>query len=85
MGVLLRFHQYPVAISGDIKVMFHQVRLLAEDRSLFHFLHEMEEIEGKNQQRSMKSCHLVPYAARVVPQMPFNAMYKTTKWVRKMS
>lgn len=38
MGVLLCFRQHSVAISGDIKAMFHQVRLLAEDRPLLHFL-----------------------------------------------
>jgi len=38
LGVLLRFRQCPVAISGDIKSMFHQVRLLPEDRSLLRFL-----------------------------------------------
>lgn len=38
MGVLLRCRQHSVAISGDIKAMFHQVRLLVEDRPLFHFL-----------------------------------------------
>ncbi|KAE8278171.1 hypothetical protein D5F01_LYC23759 [Larimichthys crocea] len=38
MGVLLRFRQHSVAISGDIKAMFHQVRLLAEDRPLLRFI-----------------------------------------------
>ncbi|XP_065102634.1 uncharacterized protein [Paramisgurnus dabryanus] len=38
LGVLLRFRQYPVAISGDIRAMFHQVRLLPEDRSLLRFI-----------------------------------------------
>ena len=37
LGVLLRFRQYPVAISGDIKAMFHQVRLLPRDTSLLRF------------------------------------------------
>ncbi|KAK0137358.1 hypothetical protein N1851_026443 [Merluccius polli] len=34
LGVLLRFRQYGVAISGDIRAMFHQVRLLPEDQPL---------------------------------------------------
>ena len=38
LGVLLRFREQAVAISGDIKSMFHQVRLLPEDRSLLRFV-----------------------------------------------
>ncbi|XP_017564706.1 uncharacterized protein LOC108434232 [Pygocentrus nattereri] len=38
MGVLVRFRQYPIAVSGDIKGMFHQVHLLPEDRPLLRFL-----------------------------------------------
>ncbi len=45
LGFLLRFHQYPVAISGDIKSMFHQIRLLPKDRPLLRFL-------WRNMQRS---------------------------------
>ncbi|XP_063321729.1 uncharacterized protein LOC134619834 [Pelmatolapia mariae] len=38
LGVLLRFREYAVAISGDIRGMFHQVRLLPEDQPLLRFL-----------------------------------------------
>ncbi|KAI2646144.1 ORF V: Enzymatic polyprotein [Labeo rohita] len=38
LGVLLRFREHPVAVSGDIKAMFHQVLLLPEDRPLLRFL-----------------------------------------------
>ncbi|CAI5657811.1 unnamed protein product [Oreochromis niloticus] len=38
LGVLLRFREHAVAISGDIKGMFHQIRLLPEDRSLLRFV-----------------------------------------------
>ncbi|KAI4884383.1 hypothetical protein NFI96_011230, partial [Prochilodus magdalenae] len=38
LGVLLRFREHGVAVSGDIKSMFHQVRLLPEDKSLLRFL-----------------------------------------------
>lgn len=38
LGVLLRFREHAVAISGDIKPMFHQVRLLPEDQPLLRFL-----------------------------------------------
>lgn len=38
LGVLLRFREHEVAVSGDIKSMFHQVRLLPEDRPLLRFV-----------------------------------------------
>ena len=38
VGVLLRFRQHSVAISGDIRAMFHQIRLLPEHRSLLRFI-----------------------------------------------
>lgn len=38
LGVLLRFREHSVAISGDIKSMFHQVHLLPADRPLLRFL-----------------------------------------------
>lgn len=38
LGVLLRFREHSIAVSSDIKGMFHQVRLLPEDRPLLRFL-----------------------------------------------
>lgn len=38
LGVLVRFREHRVAISGDIKAMFHQVHLLTEDKPLLRFL-----------------------------------------------
>ncbi|KAE8281784.1 hypothetical protein D5F01_LYC19167 [Larimichthys crocea] len=38
LGVLLRFREYPIAVSSDIKGMFHQVRLLPEDKPFLRFL-----------------------------------------------
>ncbi|KAI7790025.1 hypothetical protein IRJ41_019695, partial [Triplophysa rosa] len=38
LGVLLRFRQHPVAVSADIKGMFHQVRLLPRDRPFLRFI-----------------------------------------------
>ncbi|KAK7886711.1 hypothetical protein WMY93_026332 [Mugilogobius chulae] len=38
IGVLLRFREYPVAVSGDIRGMFHQVRLLTQDTPLLRFI-----------------------------------------------
>lgn len=38
LAVLLRFREHSVGISSDIRGMFHQVRLLPEDRPLLRFL-----------------------------------------------
>jgi len=38
LGVLLRFWEHVVTISGDIKGMFHQVHLLPEDKRLLQFV-----------------------------------------------
>ncbi|XP_039534154.1 uncharacterized protein LOC120483252 [Pimephales promelas] len=38
LGVILRFRQHAVAVSGDIKGMFHQVRLLPGDKSVLRFI-----------------------------------------------
>lgn len=38
LTVLLRFREHSVGISSDIRGMFHQVRLLPEDRPLLRFL-----------------------------------------------
>lgn len=38
LGVLLRFREHSVAVSGDVKGMFHQVRLLEQDRPILRFL-----------------------------------------------
>lgn len=38
LAVLLRFREHSVAISCDIRGMFHQIRLLPEDRPLLRFL-----------------------------------------------
>lgn len=38
LAVLLTFREHSVAISSDIRGMFHQIRLLPEDRPLLQFL-----------------------------------------------
>ncbi len=38
LGVLLRFREHAIAISGVIKAMFHQVCLLPEDKPLLRFV-----------------------------------------------
>lgn len=46
LGVLLRIRKHAVAISGDIKGMFHQVCLLPEDCALLRFLCRTELGDG---------------------------------------
>ncbi|XP_057704715.1 uncharacterized protein LOC130923208 [Corythoichthys intestinalis] len=38
LGVLIRFRQHAVAVSGDVKGMFHQIRLLPTDKSVLRFI-----------------------------------------------
>ena len=38
IGILMRFRKYPIAITGDIEAMFHQVKLKVEDRESVRFL-----------------------------------------------
>lgn len=38
LAVLLRFREHSIAVSSDIRGMFHQIRLLPEDRPLLRFL-----------------------------------------------
>ncbi len=38
LDVILRFRQHAVAVSGDIKGIFHQVRLLPGDKSVLRFI-----------------------------------------------
>ena len=38
VGVLLRFRQDRIALAGDIEAMFHQVRVVEEDRDALRFL-----------------------------------------------
>ncbi|KAK7881385.1 hypothetical protein WMY93_029794 [Mugilogobius chulae] len=49
IGVLLRFRQYAVAISGDIRAMFHQVCLLPDDQTLLRFVWRNLQQEQKPQ------------------------------------
>ena len=38
VGVLTRFRRYPIALVGDIRAMFHSVKVDPRDQSALHFL-----------------------------------------------
>ena len=46
-GLLLRFRQYNIAVTGDIKAMFMQVAIISEDQDALSFLW-IKEGEEKN-------------------------------------
>ncbi|KAK7933404.1 hypothetical protein WMY93_004300 [Mugilogobius chulae] len=79
IGVLLRFREYPVAVSGDIRGMFHQVRLITQDTPLLRFI--WRDMERERSPDIYEWCVLPfgPPAAPVAPHMLFSAMCKTTK------
>lgn len=69
LGVLLRFREHKIAISGDIRRMFHQICLLPQDKPLLHFL-----LHGLNRKASpsvyeCKFYVLAQLVALVVPSM----------------
>lgn len=47
LGVLLRFREHPVAISSDVKGMFHQVCLMEEDKPFLCFLWRDMKVDQK--------------------------------------
>lgn len=57
LGVLVRFREHSIAVSSDIKGMFHQVRLLPKDRPLLRFL--WRDLQ--------KDAHLKVYEWQVLP------------------
>ncbi|KAL4008256.1 hypothetical protein ACER0C_002108 [Sarotherodon galilaeus] len=64
LGVLLRFREHTVAISGDIKAMFHQIRLLPEDRPLLQFLWRSMR---KDEEPSMYEWQVLPFGTTCSP------------------
>ncbi|XP_019218180.1 uncharacterized protein LOC109203254 [Oreochromis niloticus] len=64
LGVLLRFREHTVAISGDIKAMFHQIRLLPEDRPLLRFLWRSMR---KDEEPSVYEWQVLPFGTTCSP------------------
>ena len=64
IGVLLSFRQHKVAISGDIKAMFHQVRLLRTDRPPFRFLWRNLQVD---MEPNIYEWQVLPFASTCSP------------------
>ncbi|XP_005167247.1 uncharacterized protein [Danio rerio] len=76
LGVLLRFREHTVAISGDIKAMFHQIRLLPEDRSLLRFLwRDMK----KNEEPNVFEWQVLPFGTTCSPCCATYALQRHVK------
>lgn len=58
LGVLTRFRQEPVAVMGDIRAMFHQVKVVGQDRNLLRFLWWPEGDLSKELQDYRMTSHL---------------------------
>ncbi len=76
LGVLLRFREHTVAVSADIRGMFHQVRLLPEDRHLLRFVWRIW-IEPNLLMSMSGRCY--PLAPLVAPVVPFT-LFSGTSW-----
>ena len=73
LGALLRFCQHPVAICGDIKGMFHQVRLLNEDKPLLRFIWRGMQL---NQEPSVYEWQVLPFGTTCSPCCATYAVHK---------
>ncbi len=67
LAVLLRFREHSVAVSSDIKGMFHQVRLLPEDKSLLLFLWRDLNVQDLP---SVYEWQVLPFAPLAAPAAP---------------
>lgn len=73
LGVLLWIREHPAGISGDIKGMFHQVRLLPEDHPLLHF--HWRDLK-KEQPPSAYEWQVVPFGKTCSPYCATYAVQK---------
>lgn len=73
LGVLLRFREHAIAITSDIKGMFHQIRLLPEDKPILRFL-------WRNMQRdtpvSVYEWQVLPFGTTCSPCCATSAVVK---------
>lgn len=77
LGVLLRFRQQAIAICGDIKGMFHQVRLRGTDPCCVSYGEKCSQTRSPASMNG-KFCHLERLVAHAVPPMQFRHTSKIT-------
>ncbi|XP_071951906.1 uncharacterized protein [Antedon mediterranea] len=77
VGVLLRFREEQVAITGDIESMFHQVRVPNEHRDLLRFLWWTNGDLTKEPEEYRMAVHL--FGAKSSPSCANYALLKTAK------
>ncbi len=64
LGVLLRFHQHSVAVSGDIKAMFHQIRPQPTDTPVLRFIwRDMQ----REEEPTIYQCQVLPFGTTCSP------------------
>ncbi len=79
LGVLLHFREHTAAVSGDIKGMFHQVRLLPEDKHLLRFI--WRDLEPSNPP-SIYEWQVLPLAQPAAPAVP-SMLYSAMLWATR--
>ncbi|XP_039520697.1 uncharacterized protein LOC120474476 [Pimephales promelas] len=73
LGVLIRFREHSVAVSGDVKGMFHQVRLLEQDRPILRFLwRDME----RDREADVYEWRVLPFGTTCSPCCASYALHK---------
>ncbi|PIK44782.1 hypothetical protein BSL78_18362 [Apostichopus japonicus] len=72
-GVLLRFRQHPIAISGDISKMYHQVRIPETDMHVHRFL--WRSYESREPDVYVKE--VVTFGDKPAPAMALTALRRT--------
>lgn len=73
IGVLIRFREHSVAVSGDVKGMFHQVRLLEQDRPILRFLwRDME----RDREADVYEWRVLPFGTTCSPCCASYALHK---------
>lgn len=82
LGVLLHFREHAIAVSDDIRSMFHQIRLVSHDKPVLLFLWWDQNSERVPEvflsSGGLKICQWASNVAAVVSQIPKEARSDST-------